>query len=112
MTAVPGRWALTISTPVGRIHADMVFTDAEGRLSGTAVGTDEAVPLRDVTAGPAPDGAERVTWRQSVTKPIRLDLDFDVVVRGDQMHGHSRAGRLPRSTVIGHREGGGESGPA
>ena len=42
-------------------------------------------------------------WRQSVTRPIRLDLDFDVTARGDQLTGHSRAGRLPRTQVTGHR---------
>lgn len=30
----------------------------------------------------------RVTWRQSVTKPMRLNLDFDVVVGDDRLAGH------------------------
>jgi hypothetical protein len=34
---------------------------------------------------------------------MRLNLDFDVVVDGDRLAGHSRAGRLPRSAVIGTR---------
>jgi hypothetical protein len=49
------------------------------------------------------DEGERVTWKQSITKPLRLNLDFDVIVVGDTMHGHSRAGRLPKSTVSGER---------
>jgi hypothetical protein len=58
------------------------------------------VPLRDIVV----DG-QRVTWRQSVTKPMRLNLDFNVVVDGDRMSGHSKAGRLPRSAVTGVRQG-------
>jgi hypothetical protein len=37
---------------------------------------------------------------------MRLNLDFDVVVDGDHMSGHSRAGRLPRSAVEGVRRRG------
>ncbi|WP_420843240.1 hypothetical protein [Cryptosporangium phraense] len=66
------------------------------------------------TNGGAPSGAtsaanrwrydgDAVAWRQAITKPIRLNLQFDVRVAGDTMTGHSRAGRLPRSTVTGRR---------
>jgi hypothetical protein len=34
---------------------------------------------------------------------MRLNLDFDVVVDGDRMSGHSHAGPLPRSAVTGVR---------
>jgi hypothetical protein len=34
---------------------------------------------------------------------MRLNLDFDVVVDGETLYGHSRAGRLPRTTVTGTR---------
>ena len=67
-------------------------------LTGTATGKGETVELHDITVA-----AQRVTWRQSVTKPMRLNLDFDVVVDGDRLTGHSKAGRLPRSAVTGVR---------
>ena len=60
------------------------------------------MPLHDIALANDPDG-QRITWRQSVTKPIRLNLGFDVVVDGDRFGGHSRAGRLPRSAVAGVR---------
>ena len=44
-----------------------------------------------------------VTWRQTVTRPMRLNLEFDVTARGPTLVGHSRAGKLPRSTVTGTR---------
>ena len=34
---------------------------------------------------------------------MRLNLEFDVVVDGDRLTGHSKAGRLPRSAVTGVR---------
>jgi hypothetical protein len=48
----------------------------------------------------------RVTWRQSVTRPMRLNLDFDVVAADGTLTGHSRAGRLPRTAVTGIRRPG------
>lgn len=69
---------------------------------GTATYKDETVVLQDITSEAVADGT-RLTWRQSVARPMRLNLNFDVVVDGDVMSGHSRAGRLPRSVVTGRR---------
>lgn len=92
-------------TPIGTIHATMHFTDDGGVWSGTAAAGPDAtpVPLRDIRTEITADG-EHVTWSQTITTPMRLNLDFDVVVAGDHMTGHSRAGRLPRTTVTGTRQ--------
>jgi len=102
MTTIPGRWALTMRTPIGTVEAEVAFTERDGVLSGAAVGAGETVPLRSVLSTAGADG-EHVTWSQSITRPMRLDLLFDVVVDGDEMRGHSRAGRLPRSSVSSDR---------
>ncbi|CAL9281169.1 hypothetical protein SUDANB148_00429 [Streptomyces sp. SudanB148_2056] len=103
MTAHPDRtaegvWDLTVATPIGRIKAVVEFRRRDGVLTGVASGTGEDVPLRDITV----DGT-LVTWKQSVTKPLRLNLAFAVDVRGDTLEGTSRAGRLPASKVTGTR---------
>ncbi|MER7738200.1 hypothetical protein ABTX34_07640 [Streptomyces sp. NPDC096538] len=95
---VEGVWDLTIATPVGRIKAAVAFRREDDALAGVASGAGEDVPLRDI----AVDGA-RVTWKQSVTKPLRLNLAFAVHVEGDTLEGTSRAGRLPASKVTGTR---------
>ena len=89
-----GIWDVTIKTPIGSLAVVYDFTET----GGTATLKDEKVPLRDLTV----DG-NRVTWHQSVTTPMRLNLDFDVTIDGGHMAGHSRAGRLPRSKVTGTR---------
>lgn len=96
-----GEWDVTIKTPIGSLQVLYTFTNDSGILAGTAAGKGETVALRDVTVA-----AQRVTWRQSVTKPMRLNLEFDVVVDGDRLTGHSNAGRLPRSAVTGVRRQG------
>jgi hypothetical protein len=96
-----GEWDVAIKTPIGSLQVLYTFTNDSGVLTGTAAGKGETASLSDITVA-----AQRVTWRQSVTKPMRLNLEFDVVVEGDRLSGHSRAGRLPRSAVTGVRRQG------
>jgi hypothetical protein len=101
MEMIAGEWDVAIKTPIGSLQVLYTFTNESGGLTGTAAGKAETVALRDITVA-----AQRVTWRQSVTKPMRLNLEFDVVVDGDALTGHSKAGRLPRSAVTGVRRQG------
>ncbi|WP_405662184.1 hypothetical protein OG379_12710 [Streptomyces sp. NBC_01166] len=95
---VEGTWDLSVSTPVGTIKAAVELRREDGFLCGVARGAGEEVPLRDV----ALDG-DLLSWKQAVTKPMRLNLAFAVTVAGDTLAGTSRAGRLPASKVIGRR---------
>ncbi|MER7010292.1 hypothetical protein ABT324_02535 [Saccharopolyspora sp. NPDC000359] len=92
-------WNLTISTPIGKIGAVIELREQDGTWSGTARGSGEDVELQDLVR----DG-DRITWRQAITRPMRLNLSFDVVVDGDDLDGTSRAGRLPASRVVGRRQ--------
>lgn len=100
--ALLGTWDVLIKTPIGTLSAVYEFSETNGALAGSACSKGETTALYDLVT----DGS-RVTWRQSVTKPMRLNLGFDIVLDGDEMTGHSRAGRLPRSTVTGNRRHGG-----
>ncbi|GGR45311.1 hypothetical protein J2S40_003984 [Nocardioides luteus] len=99
MSTLPGTWDLDLRTPIGTLHVRYVFTETPGGITGTATSDKEAVPVTDIAVGQS----DQVTWKQRVTKPMRLNLDFDVIVDGDTMTGHSRAGRLPGTTVSGKR---------
>ncbi|WP_245665534.1 hypothetical protein [Actinoplanes subtropicus] len=99
---VAGTWLLSIATPIGRLPVTVVLTEEAGALTGTATGKDETVPLRDVVAV-AERGGTRLAWRQAISRPLRLNLSFEVLVTEATMAGFSRAGRLPRSTVTGVR---------
>jgi hypothetical protein len=96
-----GDWDVAIKTPIGSLAVVYSFITDDATIAGTATGRGETVPLRDIVVA-----GQRVTWRQSVTKPMRLNLEFDVVVDGERLTGHSRAGRLPRSAVTGVRRQG------
>ena len=96
--SVAGTWRLTIATPIGKHSVILELAEADGIVAGIAKGDAETTPLID----PRSDG-ERLTWRQSITKPMRLNLTFDVAIDGDSLTGTARAGRLPASTVTGTR---------
>lgn len=102
-----GIWDVKIKTPIGSLAVIYRFTESDGVLTGTAEGKGETVALEDIVvtnnAGTDQPRGRRVTWKQSITKPMRLNLEFDVTVDGDRMSGHSKAGRLPRSAVSGTR---------
>ncbi|MEU9924882.1 hypothetical protein AB0H51_26955 [Streptomyces griseoluteus] len=96
--SVEGTWHLSVSTPVGKIGAVVELRERDGVLTGVARGAGEEVPLSGITLN-----GDRLTWKQAVTEPLRLNLAFDVTVDGDTLRGVSRAGRLPSSKVTGER---------
>lgn len=100
--SILGDWNVAIKTPIGTLHVVYSFGEHDQVLVGSATAKDETVSLTDILVTEGADG-QRATWRQTVTKPMRLKLDFDVLIHGDELSGHSRAGRLPRSAVTGQR---------
>ena len=92
------QWAVTIATPIGRQEVTLILTQTPDGVQGEARGQHETVPMRDIVR----DGS-RLTWSQRITRPMRLNLDFDVTIAGDQLTGTSKAGRLPQSKVTGTR---------
>ncbi|MEB8344190.1 hypothetical protein [Streptomyces endophyticus] len=96
---VEGIWDLSVSTPIGTIAAVVELRGEGGELTGTAHGAGEEVPLHDLEL----TGDDRLTWKQAVTRPMRLNLAFAVTFDGDTLTGTSRAGRLPASKVTGTR---------
>ena len=99
-TSVAGTWNLVIDTPIGKQRAALILSARDGVLHGMARDQryGEEVPLANLVL----DG-NRLTWTQSITKPMRLNLTFDVIIDGDEMTGRSKAGRLPGSKVTGRR---------
>ncbi len=96
--SLTGTWNLRISTPIGTQLMTLELSENTGTISGTARGSAESTPLLN----PLLDG-NRLTWQQTITKPMRLHLTFDVLIDGDTLTGTSKAGMLPASIVTGTR---------
>jgi hypothetical protein len=97
--SVEGTWNLSISTPIGKINTVVALCEQDGILTGVAHSAGEEVALADITLA-----GDRLTWKQAITKPMRLNLTFDVTANDDTLQGTSKAGRLPSSKVTGERQ--------
>jgi len=98
--SIVGDWNVSIATPIGTQRVVLELSECEGKIEGIARGTAETVPLVD----PVLEG-NRLTWMQTISKPMRLHLAFDVIFEGDTLTGTSKAGLLPTSKVTGRRQG-------
>jgi hypothetical protein len=96
--SIAGTWNLSIATPIGKQEVVLELVDDAGVLKGTATGAGETVDL----VNPVLEG-NQLTWTQSITKPVQLDLAFDVSFDGDTLEGTAKAGMLPASKVTGSR---------
>ena len=99
VSSIEGKWNVSIFTPIGKQQVIYEFRQSGRGTIGTAAQNDEEMALEDcIYAG------DRLSWTQRIQRPMRLLLKFDVVVSGDNLRGTSKAGFLPASRVIGHRQ--------
>ncbi|WP_068618227.1 DJ-1/PfpI family protein [Paenibacillus tuaregi] len=93
-----GDWDTTISTPVGKMHVKLSISTINGMIEGKATQGEETLQL----INPAYQGS-KLTWSLKITKPMRINLKFEVAALGDEMTGIVKAGLLPASKLIGKR---------
>ncbi len=87
---------LDVVAPYEVLSVVLELTESDGVVAGIARGNAETTPL----IAPVLDGAW-LTWAQSITMPMRLNLTFDVTIDGDTLSGTSKAGSIPASKVTG-----------
>ena len=98
--SIVGNWDVSIATPIGTQRVVLELTECDGKIEGVARGSAETVPLANLVLG-----GNRLTWNQTISKPMRLHLAFDVIFESDTLTGTSKAGLLPASKVTGRRQG-------
>ncbi|SHN58112.1 Transcriptional regulator GlxA family, contains an amidase domain and an AraC-type DNA-binding HTH domain [Paenibacillus sp. ov031] len=97
-TVFDGNWDTTIATPVGKLEVKLYIKTISDVIQGTATQGNETIPfLNPVLCD------NKLTWSLSITKPMRLNLKFEVAVDGDKMNGIAKAGLLPASKLTGKR---------
>jgi hypothetical protein len=96
--SVAGTWNLTIDTPMGKQSAVLTLEETASGVTGVASADGESMPLDNL----AVDG-QRVTFKQAITKPMKLTVNFDLTVDGDAIGGKAKAGMFPASKVTGSR---------
>ncbi len=97
--SVEGFWKLVVATPLGKRQTVLELYTEGGVLKGISHGEKEKLTLQDLEWA---DGT--LSWHQSITKPMRMVLVFEVQVNGDEMTGTAKGGPMPPSKVSGKRE--------
>lgn len=92
-----GRWQVRIATPIGEQQVLLVIEAQGGSLRGAATQGAETILFSPTLRG------ERLTWTQSITRPLRLTLAFEVWLDGGVMRGTAKAGFLPSASLVGER---------
>ncbi|MBE7680227.1 DJ-1/PfpI family protein [Paenibacillus sp. P13VS] len=93
-----GKWEVIISTPIGKLETRLVIHTDNGSIRGTATQDGETVELIHPR-----DQGDKLVWDLRVSKPMKLQLHFEVIVQGDVMTGTAKAAFLPASKLNGHR---------
>ncbi|GIO84894.1 hypothetical protein J25TS5_18260 [Paenibacillus faecis] len=93
-----GIWDATLATPVGKLQVRLMISTSDGMVFGKATQGDETLDFLNPVLK---EGT--LTWSLRITKPMRLNLKFEVVADGNQMTGTAKAGMLPASKLTGKR---------
>jgi len=95
-----GRWEIEMETPIGTQKALLEITEHDGALSGQTRDAEsgEVSMLSDVTR----DG-NRLAWKQSISKPMKMKVAFDVTIDGERLAGKAKPGMFPAAKVTGRR---------
>ena len=96
--SIEGTWNISLATPIGTRTAVVELSTQDGTLHGLSTGETGPITLTSLEFH-----GNRLTWIQSVTKPMRMNLAFDVTVEGDDMTGTAKGGIMPASKVTGQR---------
>lgn len=97
--SVEGFWKVAVATPFGVRRTELELFSKDGVLQGISRGEKETLTLNDLQLE-----GNRLSWYQSIKKPMRMDLAFDVTIDGDEMTGTAKGGPMPAAKVSGHRE--------
>ena len=93
-----GDWDTLIATPVGKLQVKLSISTSHGMIQGKAKQGDETVEFINPVLQD-----NKLTWSLRITKPMRLNLKFEVAADGDRMTGIAKAGLLPASKLTGKR---------
>jgi len=96
--SIDGKWNTVIHTPVGKQHMEFDLRADGATLTGTAT---QHGAVSEITDGSVE--GDSLTWRVAMTRPFKINLAFTVAVAGDDMTGSVRLGKLPSSSLTGHR---------
>lgn len=97
--SLTGTWNLSIATPLGEQKVELKLVQEGDQISGVSRNDLEGEqPLED----PQLNG-NRLTWKSSITKPIKVTATMELTFNGDLVTGTAKAGMFPAAKIVGQR---------
>ncbi|WP_269620580.1 hypothetical protein [Zhongshania sp. BJYM1] len=96
--SVEGSWDVVLNTPMGKQKGKMTVSVNGDELLGEIQSPMGNIPMKEGKL----DG-DKATWLCGVTKPISMNLEFDVLFEGDVFKGTVKVGPMGKNVVEGKR---------
>ena len=98
MANVDGKWACSVSSPMGDQEFVLTVVSNGDRFSGSASG---AIGSKDIPDGMV-DG-DTIAWTMHISKPMPLTITCRATVDGDALEGTAKAGIFGSFPITGKR---------
>ena len=97
--SIEGKWNLIIKSPTGPQATTLVLQRSGDVLTGTQSGQGMSSPISDVRLE-----GNNLTWKNEVTKPMKLKLEFTAAIDGNTLSGKVKAGFMGSYSFTGVKE--------
>lgn len=98
MANVDGKWACSVSSPMGDQDFVLTIVSNGDRFSGTASGGIGAKEIPDGTCN-----GDSIAWTMHVSKPMPITLTCNAAITGDDLQGTVKAGIFGSFPITGKR---------
>jgi len=85
--SVDGSWKITVNSPMGKQEGTHDLRAEGSTLTGTQSGQGYSQPIKDGKVA-----GDKISWSNSITKPLPMTLKFTGVVCGNSITGKVKAG--------------------
>ncbi|MBW2941316.1 hypothetical protein [Zhongshania aquimaris] len=96
--SIAGSWDVILNTPMGKQKGKMTVT-----LNGDEIVGEIQSPMGNIPMKEGKLDGDKGTWLCGVTKPISMNLEFDVLFEGDAFTGTVKVGPMGKNVVEGKR---------
>jgi hypothetical protein len=96
--SVDGKWDIVVQSPMGPQPSTLELKADGNTLTGTQSAQGRSQPITDGKV----DG-NNVSWKNSITTPFPMTLEFHGTVNGDALNGNVKAGSFGSFPFTGKR---------
>lgn len=96
---VEGEWSVTFKGPIGPVGSKLSLATVDGELQGTQNAQGQTIDCVDIVIADSGD----ISWSATLTKPMKMKLQFSGKVNGNSMEGQVKAGMMGSFPFTGTR---------